>query len=30
MLVFIAGNGAMGCRFGHPLSKTSHEVILLG
>ena len=29
MLVYIAGSGAMGCRFGYRLSKTEHEVILL-
>ncbi|HRK76428.1 MAG TPA: 2-dehydropantoate 2-reductase N-terminal domain-containing protein, partial [Streptococcus parasuis] len=29
MLVYIAGSGAMGCRFGYQLSKTNHEVILL-
>ncbi|MGQ7373134.1 2-dehydropantoate 2-reductase [Streptococcus suis] len=29
MRVYIAGSGAMGCRFGYQLSKTNHEVILL-
>ncbi|HFH9922709.1 TPA: 2-dehydropantoate 2-reductase [Streptococcus suis] len=29
MRVYIAGSGAMGCRFGYSLSKTEHEVILL-
>ena len=29
MLVYIAGSGAMGCRFGYQLSKINHEVILL-
>lgn len=29
MRVYIAGSGAMGCRFGYQLSKTKHEVILL-
>lgn len=29
MLVYIAGAGAMGCRFGYQLSKTKHEVVLL-
>lgn len=29
MRVYIAGSGAMGCRFGYQLSKTTHEVILL-
>lgn len=29
MLVYIAGSGAMGCRFGYCLSKTEHEIILL-
>lgn len=29
MRVYIAGAGAMGCRFGYQLSKTQHEVILL-
>lgn len=29
MLVYIAGSGAMGCRFGYQLSKTDNEVILL-
>lgn len=29
MRVYIAGAGAMGCRFGYQLSKTKHEVILL-
>ncbi|WP_124058974.1 2-dehydropantoate 2-reductase [Vaginisenegalia massiliensis] len=29
MLIYIAGSGAMGCRFGYQLSKTNHEVILL-
>lgn len=29
MLVYIAGSGAMGCRFGYQISKTSHDVILL-
>ncbi|HFI0253763.1 TPA: 2-dehydropantoate 2-reductase [Streptococcus suis] len=29
MRVYIAGSGAMGCRFGYQLSKTAHEVILL-
>lgn len=29
MRVYIAGSGAMGCRFGYQLSKTRHEVILL-
>ncbi|MCK4027242.1 2-dehydropantoate 2-reductase [Streptococcus suis] len=29
MLVYIAGAGAMGCRFGYQLSKTENEVILL-
>lgn len=29
MLVYVAGAGAMGCRFGYQLSKTAHEVILL-
>ncbi|HGC8374189.1 TPA: 2-dehydropantoate 2-reductase [Streptococcus agalactiae] len=29
MLVYIAGSGAMGCRFGYQISKTNHDVILL-
>ncbi|EHJ57711.1 2-dehydropantoate 2-reductase [Streptococcus urinalis FB127-CNA-2] len=29
MLVYIAGSGAMGCRFGYQISKTNHQVILL-
>ena len=29
MLVYIAGAGAMGCRFGYQLSKTKHKVVLL-
>lgn len=29
MLVYIAGSGAMGCRFGYQISKTNNEVILL-
>ncbi|MDG3141989.1 2-dehydropantoate 2-reductase [Streptococcus suis] len=29
MLVYIAGSGAMGCRFGYQISKTGNEVILL-
>ncbi|MBY5033747.1 2-dehydropantoate 2-reductase [Streptococcus gallolyticus] len=29
MLVYIAGSGAMGCRFGYQLSKTDNRVILL-
>ncbi|MGT2887436.1 2-dehydropantoate 2-reductase [Streptococcus didelphis] len=29
MLVYIAGSGAMGCRFGYQISKTDNEVILL-
>ncbi|WP_159564329.1 2-dehydropantoate 2-reductase [Streptococcus halichoeri] len=29
MLVYIAGSGAMGCRFGYQISQTNHEVILL-
>lgn len=29
MLVYIAGSGAMGCRFGYQLSKTDNTVILL-
>lgn len=29
MLIYIAGAGAMGCRFGYQLSKTEHEVIFL-
>lgn len=29
MLVYIAGAGAMGCRFGYQISQTNNEVILL-
>ncbi|MGT2932548.1 2-dehydropantoate 2-reductase [Streptococcus catagoni] len=29
MLVYIAGSGAMGCRFGYQISKTDNDVILL-
>ncbi|HEL0577337.1 TPA: 2-dehydropantoate 2-reductase [Streptococcus equi subsp. zooepidemicus] len=29
MLVYIAGSGAMGCRFGYQISKTNNDVILL-
>lgn len=29
MLVYIAGSGAMGCRFGYQISKTGNEVVLL-
>ncbi|MCW6661527.1 2-dehydropantoate 2-reductase [Aerococcaceae bacterium NML201209] len=29
MLIYIAGSGAMGCRFGYQLAKASNEVILL-
>lgn len=29
MRIYIAGSGAMGCRFGYQLSKTDNEVILL-
>lgn len=29
MLVYIAGSGAMGCRFGYQIAKTDNEVILL-
>ncbi|MBJ8325625.1 2-dehydropantoate 2-reductase [Streptococcus pacificus] len=29
MLVYIAGAGAMGCRFGYQISKTNNDVILL-
>lgn len=29
MLIYIAGSGAMGCRFGYQLAKAGNEVILL-
>lgn len=29
MLIYIAGSGAMGCRFGYQLHKAGQEVILL-
>ncbi len=29
MLIYIAGSGAMGCRFGYQLTKANHEVVLL-
>ena len=29
MLTYIAGSGAMGCRFGYQLFKAGKEVILL-
>ncbi len=29
MLIYIAGAGAMGCRFGYQISKRNHKVILL-
>ena len=30
MFVYIAGAGAMGCRFGYQLHKAGNEVIFIG